>query len=300
MTYRFMEHGTRRSLRPKLLGSLVDRLVAPVAFSRDSGPVFLIRQRGGRERNYFRGSRPSADRSSRMIRTIFRATLLGIDLSGHNASGQDARETRAATPVVGNQPHQRERQPSFNRPPVGAVLPRCVLRPPGQGPHPGNEWTNSLTKVTPQCNTRSGWTKPGACSCSYLAWPPGSSYAATAWFRLRQATQSGTFRGRFHHPFQRGARCLQWGRPSSIAQPLVSSSTCFTSYGNQIPIVAAKCVPEGLPARFQTGTNNFTVSHPYVGEQGMRLIALAGPFRTFEAANARFGLELDQPVVATN
>jgi hypothetical protein len=32
----------------------------------------------------------------------------------------------------------------------------------------------------------------------------------------------------------------------------------------------------------------------------MRLIALAGPFRTFEAANARFGLELDQPVVATN
>jgi len=42
------------------------------------------------------------------------------------------------------------------------------------------------------------------------------------------------------------------------------------------------------------------VSYPFVGRRGVRVTALAGPFRAFAAVNALLAFALDHPVVATN
>jgi hypothetical protein len=163
------------------------------------------------------------------------------------------------------------------------------------------EWTNWPSRVGPQCSTRSASTNPGACSCS--------SPALRTWIELR-SRGPGFVPDRPTNcaPSRVGFSIRSIVAPDTLSNSdlvcsfsrLLSSSPCCSSFGNQTPIVAARYFPLGRPARLQTWIRSLSVSYPYFRLRGLRLTALASPFRTLAAVNARLAFALDQPVVATS
>ncbi|EPR76652.1 hypothetical protein ADILRU_1137 [Leifsonia rubra CMS 76R] len=194
-------------------------------------------------------------------------------------SPRDQGMVDALAPVIGIQPHQRERQPGLDgghrldHPPVGTILQRHVLRPPGEDICHGQRVHEFALQGRPAVQHRVCFDEAG----SFLVFVAGLTHLnRVAQQRPRpgpgQADKLGTVPGRFQHPIDRRPGYLQQLRPRMVREALLIKLTVLLQLRQPDP-----------HRRSQILTARLTSKVPHLDQQLHRVIPIRRrPRRAFD------------------